>query len=189
MQAKYGSAVANKNSSVLMQAAAKALSVIGVVNPDEFLKSYATTIDGIIYVPFEIGAADDTWDLWDQVIVCAHEHHHIEQQRKIGKATFDWRYLSDSSARAQFEAEAYACAVELDFWRYGKLSYTPESVARFIRGYGCSDNDVEIAGDRLRVLGETVLAGGIVNESSCEVIAWLEEHAPAVREIISGVEP
>jgi len=183
MQTKYGSAVANKSDSALMQAAAKILGMLGIEKPEDFLKSYTTTIDGTIYVPFEIGTANDAWGLWDQVIVCAHEHHHIEQQRKVGTATFDWRYLSDGGARARFEAEAYASAVELDFWRYGRLDYTPESIAQNIRGYGCSDDDLLIAGDTLRSLGATILAGGVVNESSCEVIAWLEQHAPGVREV------
>jgi len=183
MSAKYGSVIVPKSSSEFMQVVSQLLGKMHISDPDNFMLYYTTTIANCVYVPFEIGVDNGIWSLWDQIGVCAHEHHHIEQQERIGPATFDWRYLTDADSRARFEAEAYICQVELDFWRKGTLDYRPEDLSIELRGYGCNDDQVAIASDVLRLLGKTVLAGGVLNKSSRDVINWMNQFAPEVREV------
>jgi len=181
MTTKYKSVVVQKSDSEFMQIVAQFLDRMQISDRDMFMSSYTTTIGNRIYVPFDIGVENDIWSLWDQIVVCAHEHHHIEQEQRVGMALFSWQYLSDADSRARFEAEAYICQAELDFWRFGELSYAPEDMAEKLRGYGCNDDQVNIAADVMRLLGKTVLAGGVVNQSSRDVIVWLEQFAPEIR--------
>jgi hypothetical protein len=55
------------------------------------------TLGNTIYLKYP----DRQWDL-------AHELTHIRQQKKYGRFTFYWRYVTSRKWRAEFEAEAYA---------------------------------------------------------------------------------
>ena len=97
------------------------LSRINVLDKDEFLRRYTTTIGKRIYTPFDVGVPDERYDLWRQISVCVHEHQHVEQLLRDGWLKFAGRYLVSSAARAAYEAEAFRCNMELHYWRYGEI--------------------------------------------------------------------
>ena len=71
-----------------MQSVARLLDAMGVLDAEEFLENYVTTVDRRIYVPFEIGEGNSSWGLWDQLVVCVHEHQHVEQLDRDGWLIF-----------------------------------------------------------------------------------------------------
>lgn len=182
MNSKYGSVVLQKSSSELMQVVSDFLGKMNISDPQDFMRKYTTTIGRRIYAPFEIGTPNDNWGLWDQMIVCVHEHQHIVQQDEDGALAFGWRYVTDAEARAWYEANAYITAVEMDMWRFGKIDYEPESLVQRLSDYGCNADQIAFAGSVIRVLGHATKSGGIVTKSSRDAIAWLEESGSEIIE-------
>ena len=176
MTGLYGTRVVDKASAVEMRLAAFALGKMGVLDPEAFMRRYTTTVGRRIYVPFEVGRPDERHDLWSQVVVCAHEHQHVEQLLRDGWLRFAGRYLLSSAARAAYEAEAYRSNLELAFWRTGEVP-DPGRLAARLRDYGCTGADVAMAQRMLELSAETVRRGGVANRASQKVIAWLEAHA------------
>src|SRR5262249_31578700 len=116
MAQHYGSQVADKKDSTLMRAIAGALQLFGVERADDFLSRFTTTIGSVIYAPFEVGVDARGWSLWEQIVICVHEHMHVYQWRAEGVG-FVAKYITSSAARAAYEAEAYRSAAELSWWR------------------------------------------------------------------------
>ncbi|MCJ7759715.1 hypothetical protein MUP59_01035 [Candidatus Bathyarchaeota archaeon] len=181
MQGVFGSCVEQKNEAAVMKMAVALLSVLKIQNKDQFMKDFVTTLYNTIYIPFEIGINDDHWDLWDQICVCVHEHQHIVQGERDCWVTFVSRYLTSTSFRAGYEAEAYGCNLEMEFWRTGKIIDTGARVFS-LKNYGCKDDDIEMAKRILDVRAEVVRQGVVENKSSITAIKWLDVHADSLRE-------
>lgn len=177
---RFGASVINKQSAVEMRGVALLLSQLGILDQDAFLKRFATTVGHRIYVPFQVGEPQDGWSLWSQIAVCAHECQHIVQYDRYRPLGFAWQYVATTAGRARLEAEAYRCQLELHFWRTGEILPAHE-VAASLQHYGVSDADVKTAETMLRVSGESVRRGAIVNRASAVAIDWLNQHAPELR--------
>src|SRR5262249_28101861 len=115
MTGTFGASVIDKRSATEMQVVAGVLGALGIVNREEFLRRFATTIGKRIYLPFDVGDAAQGWSLWSQVAVLTHECQYIVQYNANGPLGFSWRYLTNTAARAAFEAEAYRCQLELQW--------------------------------------------------------------------------
>jgi len=182
MQQHYGSTVVAKNDSAVMAAAAMLLDTLNILDKERFLKDFVTTLGKTIYIPFKLG--DDDWSLWDQTKVCVHEHQHVVQGERDGWATFGSRYLSSSSWRAGYEAEAYGCDLELEFWKGGH-GFNPYDYAlwrvRALKSYGCTEADISQAAAMLGIRAGVVVQGVVENDASKVAIAWLDQHAPDLR--------
>jgi hypothetical protein len=159
-----------------MLVAAQALRIMGILDAETFLRNYTTTIGRRIYVPFEPGRAANGWSLWDQIEVCVHEHQHVVQLDRDGWAKFCAKYLLSSASRAAYEAEAYACDMELCFWRSGEV-LDPHTLANKLQSYGCSPGDIAVAEAALRSSAATVRRGGLINAATQKAVPWLSEHA------------
>src|SRR5262249_6579697 len=159
------------------QVVAGVLGALGIVNREDFLRRFATTIGKRIYLPFDVGDAAQGWSLWGQVMVLTHECQHIVQYNANGPLGFSWRYLTNTAARAAFEAEAYRCQLELQWWRTRTL-LSPAELAGSLRSYGVTEADVQVAQKTLEMSAETLKRGGIVNQASKVAIAWLDANAP-----------
>lgn len=181
MQGVFGSCVEQKNEAAIMTIAAALLNTLKIQNKDQFMRGFVTTLYNTIYIPFEIGINDERWDLWDQICVCVHEHQHIEQGERDGWVTFVSRYLTSSSYRASYEAEAYGCNLEMEFWRTGKIIDIGARVSS-LKNYGCKDDDIEMAKHILDFRAEVVSKGVVENKSSVTAIEWLDVHAGSLRE-------
>src|SRR5262245_54029382 len=93
MTQRYGSHVADKANAPLMRVVAGALKLFGVDSADDFLTKFATTLGDTIYLPFDIGDTSTGWSLWNQIVICAHEHQHVLQWRRENNV-FAAKYLA-----------------------------------------------------------------------------------------------
>ena len=180
MTRAYGTRFVNKNSAWEMRLVGMFLNRIGMLDKDDFMRHYTTTIGKRIYAPFDIGVPNDDYDLWDQISVCAHEHQHVEQLLRDGWLKFAGRYLISSAARAAYEAEAYRCNMELHYWRFGEIPDLRQLAER-LEHYGCDQGDIDMVERMLELSAETVRRGGIINRASQKTIAWLERYAPELK--------
>ena len=179
MQERFGTTTVNKADAVEMQIVASVLDTLGILDKERFLKSFTTTLGRKIYAPFDVGSANDDWDLWDQVVVCVHEHQHVVQHDREG-LSFEVSYVADRAARARFEAEAYRSNLEMHFWRNGTTTRS-RPLADLLHDYGCRPEDVEIAAQSLALANVSVRRGAVLNESTRAALDWLENHAPHLR--------
>jgi hypothetical protein len=179
MQERFGTTTVNKDDAVEMQIIAGVLDTLGILDKERFLRSFTTTLGRKIYTPFEVGSANDGWDLWDQVVVCVHEHQHVVQHDREG-LSFEVSYVADRAARARFEAEAYRSNLEMHFWRFGSPMRS-RPLAELLHDYGCRPEDVEVAAHSLALANVSVRRGAVLNESTRAALDWLETHVPQAR--------
>ena len=180
MTQHYGTQVINKSNSLEMQALASFLGSIGILNKDAFLSQYTTTLDHSIYTPFTIGTPTTYWELWDQIVVCAHEHEHVVESNRLGIITYDFRYVTDTASRASYEAEAYRSALELNWWASKTLPNIPK-LAAMLSGYGCSNTDIKVAQTILTSASVSIQRGAILNPATSIALGWLNAHAEYLR--------
>lgn len=179
MQERFETVTVRKADAVEMKVVADVLDALGILNKEHFLQNFTTTIGRKIYAPFDVGAPNDTWDLWDQIVVCVHEHQHVVQHDREG-LSFEVSYLADRAARARFEAEAYRCNLEMHFWRYGT---TPSArrLAELLRDYGCREEDVDVTAHSLALANVSIRQGAVFNEATRAALDWLDANAARLR--------
>lgn len=184
MQSEFGSSVEEKNDALVMQAAAQLLDALKIQDKEQFMKDFVTTLFKTIYIPFKIGIEDGRWSLWSQVRVCVHEHQHVIQGGRDGWPEFCSRYLTDSSFRAGYEAEAFGSDMEMEFWRQGtafNISDFAKERPWVLKSYGCSDADIEQAVQMLTIRAGVVSQGAVANPSTIKAIEWLEKNVPDLK--------
>jgi hypothetical protein len=179
MQQRFGTTTVNKADAVEMQIVAGVLDTLGILDKERFLSRFTTTLGRNIYTPFEVGSPNDVWDLWDQVVVCVHEHQHVVQHDREG-LSFEVSYVADRAARARFEAEAYRSNLEMHFWRFG-TPMRSRPLAELLQDYGCRPEDVEVAAHSLALANVSVRRGAVLNEATGAALNWLNEHAVRLR--------
>jgi hypothetical protein len=179
MQAHYGTCLVNKLSNVEMNLISQGLDALGILKKATFLENFTTTIGRRVYVPFEPGVPRLGWDLWSQIVVCVHEHQHVEQQKRLG-IEFETKYVTDRAARAEYETEALRSNLELAFWHTGKTPST-KALANNLSGYGFRAEDIAVAAKSLALAAVSVKQGAILNEASKVALDWLNDYAPEFR--------
>jgi hypothetical protein len=188
MQKEFGFTVVQKDDSELMKVVGTLLDIFGVQDKEQFMKDFVTTIGKTIYPCFKIGEPthDDRWSLWAQVRVCVHECQHVVQGGREGWATFDSRYVTSSSFRAGYEAEAYGADMEMEWWRLGPSRFDPYKFAQdrpqSLKNYGCKEAEIEQAIQTLTIRAGIVFQGAIETQASQVAIPWLEANVPGLRE-------
>lgn len=179
MCARHNVEIIDKANSEQMKLVAEVLDAMGVLDKHAFLKHYTTGVPlrpfRGIYVPFEPGTPNDDYDLWQQMVVCVHEIDHIIQADKAGDLAFSWDYLSNSAARAHYEAGGYRCDMEME-WRYRGRLLDPYVLAVKLIHYNCSIADCEITEKELRLCIPVIKADGVIEPASREAVAWLDER-------------
>lgn len=185
----YKTSVINKQNSTEMKLVARVLSLLNITDKNKFLTNSATTIGKKIYLPFTIGQVDKTTslktqqnELWHQIVICAHEHHHVHQHNTLS-FLYEIPYLTSKSKRARFEAEAYRCHLELHFWRHGSLPSDQEidRLADKLKSYNCSDNDIVLMKEKLHIWAKRIKIGKIYSPVSKTIIKWLNENAKEIK--------
>lgn len=182
----FGATVEAKQDAQLMRIAAALLNTLNIQDKETFLKSFVTTIDKTIYIPFDIGieGSNGQWSYWSQIRLCVHEHQHVLQGTREGWAAFDTRYLISSAFRAGYEAEAYGCDMEMEWWRHG-AAFDVEAFAKAeplkLKRYGCKTKDIEQAQHMLLCRAALVKQGLIETGAGQCAIAWLNQHAPDLK--------
>jgi len=149
-----------------------------VLDKDDFMERYATTLGWQIYLPFKPG--DRSRDLLSQVRLCAHEHQHVIQFFR--DADFAVAYLTDPELRGNYEAECYRCNMEVHYWGTGKM-LDPASTAARLKHYALEEKDILFVQKQLELAAITIKAGGIHNQASKDVIRFLQNrgHEGAVK--------
>jgi hypothetical protein len=161
-----------RKSAPEMAMVAGVLEQMGILDAEDFLARYTTTLGRSIYTPWEVGEGNN---LLGQLMVGAHEHQHVHQFI-CDPIHHTWRYSSDSALRAAYEADAFRCNQEVMWWARGRVP-DPESTAENLKDYACSATDIVVTAQALRSSAITAKAGGIVSDAGKVIIPWLEEHA------------
>jgi len=182
MQGEYDSDVIQKADSDLMKLVAKFLDVASIQDDETFMSRFTTTLHNNIYIPFELGVVPDQgYSLWGQICLCVHEHQHIEQGNREGWVKFSGEYLTSPASRANYEAEAFGCNMEMEYWRNGTnfnaKAYGQQRV-EVLSMYGCKPEHIEQAKQTITIRAEVLLQGGMENKCTQLAVAWLNEHAP-----------
>ena len=161
--AAYGTTTVRKEHSPLMRAAGEALQAVRILDQRRFMEGFTTVVGHRIYAPFTPGVAEGM-SLLAQLDTGIHEHQHVVQLEREGRARFWGRYLASSRARALYEAEAYTCGIELHWWLYERHP-RPVDLARVLDSYGCTRSDVAAAVEVLERNADMVRAGRPVTEA------------------------
>jgi len=169
---RYGSKVASKASSELMQKVAWALDLMGIMDNEKFMEQYATTIFDTIYLPFNVGDFAEVGPA-SQVVLAVHEHVHVMQCAREGSLEFCASYLALKSGRAHWEAEAYCASMQMIYYLNGQMPDI-DRIARKILSYGCGQDEVEYIKAHLEMTAEPMRLGAIINDVAAEAIAFLE---------------
>ena len=184
MAERYNSRVVWKRDASMMKAAAIGLSTLRILDRDRFLDDYTTVIGRTIYAPFELGGSSDASGADDvrskaaarmrfsQIITCTHEHQHIEQRNRDGAMRFSSTYLLSQRARVRYEAEAYACNIQLRWWRDGTL-ISITKIADQLVDYGVNEAGRAYACEQLAGYVERVKAGEPANAAMRVAFEWL----------------
>lgn len=173
MSKRFDVRVIDKNNAAEMRAVASFLSAIGVIDKEEFLKSYTTTIGQSVYMPATLSP-------WARISVLPHEIQHTLQFRKDGFAPMSWAYLTDQEQRALMEVEGYTISSEMNFWRYGQ-PVDPWWVEESLRNYNIDDAHRAMARRMIEQSNLVVAQGGIQFEPSRVAIAWLDANLADIR--------
>jgi len=169
-----------KADAVEMRAVGAALDAMGVADKRDFMRRFATTIGRRIYLPFTPGDDHSTWDPWEQMRTCAHEHEHVVQMDRDGAFRYGYRYLRSDAARAQYEADARTTELELHFWRFGSIPRL-ELAIEGLASYSLGRSDIAAALTTLRSNAEAVKRGAVLTEAGRVAIDWLNDHARHLR--------
>lgn len=174
MSRYYGSRYAKKQSSTNMQVVASILGLFGIMNKNEFLDKFTITVGNTIYLSFSPGDPS-VCDLWNQILVCVHEHLHVLQFRKEGITQIGWKYAR-SETRMFLEVAAYQTLFELTYWRFKTVPPVTD-VINSLRKYSLSERDLDTARAMFAIYNVMVEQGVIFSESARVAIAWLDKNA------------
>ena len=143
----------------------------------DFKNLFATTIGKEVYLPKVI--RDNPLSLME---VGTHECQHTLQFDDT-KLEFVWFYLADNSARAQFEADAYASGMIVYSWLTGvdPMSNIDWAVQNLNSSYHLRPTDGEYAKVAMKSLFAAWSSGVIMTRSARTAIAWLEANYPQLK--------
>jgi hypothetical protein len=179
MASVYGSKQIDKTNSAAIDVVGDFLQLIGVQDEQTFLSRFTTTIGTRIYTPFDVGTTTPEYSLWAEMIICVHEHKHVVQFENEG-IDYVARYLASGADRADYEAEAYRTAAELNHWRYGTVD-SAQGLANHLTNYNCTPAEIDNAREIIQLSEDTIGKGGLVSDVTATAIEWLEANAPALK--------
>lgn len=168
----YGTRVVNRHDSNVMQWAGKMLDIVGIMDADVFLDSYATTVGYDVYVPFDIQSPEDPWG---KILICVHEHQHVIQYNEDdtqGVAQFSARYITSPRWRTRYEVEAYTTQMEMEHWLTGNVPPI-EPILETLRAYQISGDNLLVAQRTLAANAKIISQGGYLTEATKIAISWL----------------
>lgn len=179
LSGKYRTETIDKHDSDFMAFIGRVLSISPGMTRQEFIDNYVTVIGRKIYAPFEPGTpGENSWGLWSQMIVCAHEHQHVAQYKAHdvrGLVGFSTQYLTKKARRTRFEIEAYTTALEMHFWRTGTVLDTGP-ILRSLAAYRVGDLDLKVAKKALDANNGMIARGAVITEAGAETIKWLRDR-------------
>lgn len=170
---RYHSAIVEKEDSAFMGSAGWALEKMGILDAEDFMKNFASTIFYTIYLPYQVGNIFGRWDLTSQLLIGVHEHHHVYQCQSLGAIQFSTSYLATKSGRAHWEAEAYRTGLEI-YWYLEKRILDINQIAPKLLNYGCGWDEVNYMKSFLEMSVPIIKQGGIMSPVSKDAIEYLK---------------
>lgn len=164
-------AVVDKPSSLEMQIAAVVLQAVGILNADDFLTKFSTTIGNIIYLARNL-------DPLQTVFVLAHEGQHVRQWYEH-PFTFIVVYLQ-SAGRAALEGEAYTTTAECYWLFFGSKGVpAPQNIAASLPvAYGLSSNEGNAAFTMIEQGVTSCVSGGPTTTLGRWTAEWFAKNHP-----------
>lgn len=182
LTAWFGSTVEPKEESALMKAVSFGMDLgsnfsSGLPAGSDFMTRYATTIAKTIYLPKSI--RENPLSLCE---VVTHESEHVLQFDDTN-VEFAWFYLTDSTARAQFEADAYASGIAVRCWLTGATptESIPWVLDSLVKGYHLKAEDKAYAETALKSHMASLSSGIVMTRSARTAIAFLDKNYPGLK--------
>ena len=177
----------DKESSDLMKAIATGMDLAKTFSntlpsSKDFMERFATTAGEDVFLPKVI--RENPVALME---VGTHECQHT-LQFKDTNVQFAWFYLTDNSARAQFEADAYAAGIIVRSWLTGEpaAANLDWAVQSLISSYHLRPEDASYAKVSMKALFASWESGIIMVRSAREAIKWLEANYPQLKGAVQG---
>ena len=182
MSQRFKCTVIRKNAAFEMQALGAAFDIAKrfgaqVPSGDDFLKRYATTIGGLVYMP-------DGWTPEQQIDVLTHECQHVHQFYVHGLGLpggpgMWWLYLTEPEARVRYECEAIRSQMELRYHLTGNVgAHTLDQLVMPLEGgYALGQQHLALARDLLDIAATSVLSGVVSTEAGKAAIEWMKTRA------------
>jgi hypothetical protein len=177
MSQKFHFEIIQKSDCDMMPLVANALELLGIVNKDKFLRSFALTIvdpfydQKWVYIPWTPGAGSQA-ALRKQVMVLAHEVEHTLQGEDIRWAP---KYFTSKSYRAHMEAQAMRAELELCWYLTGKPANT-KALADRLESYRVRSRDIRVTKKELDLVNMVVKRGAIGSDAGKAAIRWLKKR-------------
>lgn len=171
MSAHYRTQTVAKAEALEMRLCGRALSLIGVMPYEDFMDRYTTVWWRRVYPCFTPGQGDAE-ERWKHVVICTHEHQHVEQFCREGFAAYSARYLLSSRQRAIYEAEAYCCNLELA-WRSGRPMPDIDRLADLLAEYQCAPADIAAARQIYAEAADRIRQGHVLTEATATALEIL----------------
>lgn len=182
LSVEYGSTVENKEDSTLMRAVSFGMDIgsnfsSGLPGGADFMTRFATTLAKTIYLPKSI--RENPLSLCE---VVTHENEHVLQFIDTN-VEFAWFYLTDSVARAQFEADAYASGIAVRSWLTGHAptDSIPWVLDTLVQSYHLKPEDKPYAETALKSHMASIGAGLYMTRSARSAIEFLTKNFPDLK--------
>jgi hypothetical protein len=182
LSVEYGSTVENKEDSTLMKAVSFGMDIgsnfsSGLPGGADFMTRFATTLAKTIYLPKSI--RENPLSLCE---VVTHENEHVLQFIDTN-VEFAWFYLTDSVARAQFEADAYASGIAVRSWLTGQAptDSIPWVLDTLVQSYHLKPEDKPYAETALKSHMASIGAGLYMTRSARSAIDFLTKNYPDLK--------
>ena len=177
LSSEFGFTVHDKETSTLMKAVAFGMDVGSAFSPglpkgEDFMTRFATTIGKEVFLPKSI--RDNPASL---IEVVTHEAQHVIQFNDT-HVEFAWFYLTDASARAQFEADAYASGIAVRSWLTGQAptDSIPWVLDTLVQSYHLKPEDKTYAETALKSHMASIGAGLYMTRSARSAIDFLTKN-------------
>lgn len=149
MANKYDCEIVDKEDDLMMEAIGYFLDGIGVMDKEDFLNNFTTTLYDNIYVPFEIGNNTEC-NLNTQISILIHELVHV-RQFKEAKIKMPLAYLVNSADRAMYESEAWSGNIEFLYKRgYTITEKYLDHYSNKFKKYGGNSKDILVIKNKMK---------------------------------------
>jgi hypothetical protein len=182
LAAQFGFTVHDKETSTLMKAVAFGMDVgsafsSGLPKGDDFMTRFATTIGKEVFLPKSI--RENPLSVLE---VVTHEAQHVVQFNDTN-IEFAWFYLTDASARAQFEADAYASGIAVRGWLTGAphTDSIPWVLDSLVKSYHLKESDKVYAEAALKSHMASLSAGVITTRAAACALDFLNQKYPSLK--------
>lgn len=176
MERRYSFKTVKRSDDLEMKLIFSALSSMGCSDFGNFLENASMTIPlgtyKMIYIPFTVGQGNLA-ELCKQIRTCVHECQHIIQSSN--DISFLWKYLSSSTNRAHYEADAYRTDIEMHKFLTGRI-LSPKKLSSHLEHYAIDQADIKIFERHLTIAAKYASKGLVSMGATKKAIKWWQKQ-------------